>query len=38
LATTPATMSCDPVFESLTKDGAPIEDGVRETPEDNFTP
>jgi hypothetical protein len=33
LATTPVTMSRDPVFESMTKDGAPIEDDTRKTPE-----
>jgi hypothetical protein len=33
LATTPVTMSRDQVFESVTKDGATIEDDARETPE-----
>jgi hypothetical protein len=33
LATTPVTMSRDRVFESVTKDGVPIEDDARETPE-----
>jgi hypothetical protein len=32
LATTPVAMSRDRVFESVTKDGAPIEDDARETP------
>jgi hypothetical protein len=33
LTTTPVTMSYDPVFENVTKDGAPIEDDAGETPE-----
>jgi hypothetical protein len=33
LATTLVTMSRDPIFESVTTDGAPIEDDARETPE-----
>jgi hypothetical protein len=33
LATTPVRMSHDPAFESVTKDGALIEDDARETPE-----
>jgi hypothetical protein len=33
LATTPVIMSGDPVFESVTEDGAPIEDDALEIPE-----
>jgi malonyl CoA-acyl carrier protein transacylase len=33
LATTPVTMSRDPIFESVTKDAALIEDDARETAE-----
>jgi hypothetical protein len=33
LATAPVTMLRDPIFESVTKDGAPIEDEARETPD-----